>query len=230
MSTHIKLITEDTDISKLDIYKNNWDVKIYGRPYQVACIPGYVHTIGGRMGVSDLWAWPLGEEPTYENMIEYNIPFGCVWGYKIEPHNRIEYNWDEKEAYNTIAVTITRNGEPFYGFTCSDELYALSKVHQILSNIKDSPIPFSDRNYEKRIIGRKIYYGDQPAIITEYKDYQVFIEPDGISSFRYPAWVLENDYSKEEWDCVYKQGLWVTVNDGHIYWFRNNDNKGEDNA
>lgn len=46
----IRLIERDTDISKLNMMLIDWDVVVYNRPYQLAFIEGYVHSIGGKWG------------------------------------------------------------------------------------------------------------------------------------------------------------------------------------
>ena len=50
----IRLIEKDTDISKLNIAKIDWDVVVRDRSYQVVRIDGYVHTIGGKYGENNI--------------------------------------------------------------------------------------------------------------------------------------------------------------------------------
>ena len=68
--TDIRLIEKDTILPKL--YPYDWDVYINDKPYYVVRIEGFVHTIGGKYGENDLWAYPRDEEPTYKNLIEFN--------------------------------------------------------------------------------------------------------------------------------------------------------------
>ena len=67
----IRLITKNTNLSHPS-KPYDWDVLIDGRPYFVVRMEGYVHSIGGRWGNNDLWAYPRDEAPSYENLIEFS--------------------------------------------------------------------------------------------------------------------------------------------------------------
>lgn len=79
----IRLIERDTDISKLNMMLIDWDVVVYNRPYQLAFIEGYVHSIGGKWGHNNIWMWPRGKQPTYDNLVQYSGSSGACWGYDI---------------------------------------------------------------------------------------------------------------------------------------------------
>ena len=87
--TDIKVIHKDTDISKLKIRRLSWDVWVKDIPYYVVRIEGYVHTIGGKWGDNNLWMHPRNEEPTYENLVEFNGEGGALWGIEKNPQNYI---------------------------------------------------------------------------------------------------------------------------------------------
>ena len=65
----IRLITKDTVLPHLR--HMDWDVVINGIPHYVVRIEGYVHTIGGRYGENDLWAYPRDKAPTYDTLVEF---------------------------------------------------------------------------------------------------------------------------------------------------------------
>lgn len=222
--TEIKLITRDTDFEELNICKLDWDVVIPRRmfdeddafigienvPYQVCRIEGYVHTIGGRYGDNDFWMYPLGEKPCFENIVEYNGENGgACFGYRYEPHHYIRTKWDEPECFVTGGVMITRNGEDFYfcGGGITEALWRIKRI-------KEHPISFHERNFEKELIGRKIWWKSQPGIITSYIKGQacVIIEPDGMQMFEAPP---EYEFGDDE------KYIKTSVFDEHIWWFRN---------
>lgn len=62
----IRLIDRDTDISKLKMRQMDWDTVINKKPYFVVLIEGYIHTIGGKYGNNNLWAYPRNEKPSLE--------------------------------------------------------------------------------------------------------------------------------------------------------------------
>lgn len=117
MSSEIKLIKEDTILSKLILC--SWDVVIDGVPYYVVKIPGYVHTIGGRYGHNDLWAYPRSEKPTYENLIEFDCGQPVCWGIQYTPVNFSATKWAETSSRTLGRIDITRNGEIFTLFTAA---------------------------------------------------------------------------------------------------------------
>lgn len=61
----IRLIDRDTDISKLKMHQMHWDTVINGKPYFVVLIEDYIHTIGGKYGDNNLWAYPREEKAKF---------------------------------------------------------------------------------------------------------------------------------------------------------------------
>lgn len=214
----IKLIEKDTDISSLNIHELPWDV-VVGKekkiPYQVVRIKDYYHSIGGRHGNNDLWMYPRGEKPTYENLVEYQgRDMGVCWGIKYEPYNYIRSKWDEAECFTTGGAMITRNGEDFY--FCREGI-DMAKV--LINRISKHPIGFNCINWDKHVIGRKVWWRSEPAIITNFIKHGqacVILEPDGIDKFTTPA-----EFAEEEGDDYYCGGNVKTdIFDKHIWWFR----------
>lgn len=191
-----------------------WDVVLYDKPYQVVRIKGYVHSIGGRHGENDLWMYPRNELPTYENLIEYQCDgCGVCWGIKYEPHNYVRSKGGESECFTSGGVTITRNGEDFY--FCRG---GIDEAKVLIRKLEDHPIFFNEYGWKEKIIGRKVWWRSEPAIVSSYIDKQacVMIEPDGIKNFTTPA-----EFSDEEGDDYYEDGdVKAEIFDSHIWWFR----------
>lgn len=212
--TDIKLIDKDTNISELKMRKMDWDVVIYGIPYQVVRIEGYVHTIGGKWGENNLWAYPRDEEPTYENLIKFDSE-PVLWGINFNPHHYMKTKWDETEIRYSGSVTITRNGEDFYTLGGGVN-YGIDKARVLISEINEHPLWLNEIDYDKKMIGRKVWWRSQPAIITRWIKGQacVILEPDGIERFKKPAEYKNDDMFDDE------EYIKTSIFDKHICWFR----------
>ena len=211
----IKLI-EKEDIPNLKYYKVNWDVELHGKPYQVIEVDGFVHTISSRYGENDYWAYPLDEELSYDNLVEFNGHRGACWGINYTESHYYSNKWDEREIGSSHIVQITRNGKVF--IDCVDNL---SKAIYYLEGgvINEHPLCLNRRDFDKDCIGRKVWYYSQPAIIESYVDGQacVILKPDGIDKFKTPAeferddlfdGIIDTDRVKED---IFSE---------HIWWFR----------
>ena len=84
MEPEIKLINENTDLSKID--KINWDAHFNDIPLYVYRVEGYYHGIGGKWGNNDYWCCQRNEEPSYKTLMEFSGNV-CNWGISIEEIN-----------------------------------------------------------------------------------------------------------------------------------------------
>lgn len=215
----IKLIKSDTDLSKA--VKLNWDVTVKGKPYDVYRVDGYYHRIGGRHGNNDYWCCPAGETLTYANALEYDGE-SARYGIKAEPINYISSKWSEDSIERSVRITITRNDKEFYGFVCRDLSYGVAKAQTLIVKIEEHPINFNDRDYIKKdIIGRKIWWRNQPAIIESWVEGQacIIVKPDfndGTTHFKTPEYFIAEDGLYEEEETVKLDVL----ADREIWWFR----------
>lgn len=210
----IRLIEKGTDISRLEMIAMPWDVEINNIPYQVVIIKGYVHSIGGRRGENDLWMYPRGSKPTYENLVEYQCDgMGVCWGIEYKPYNYIKSKWDESECFTSGGAMITRNGKDFY--FCRS---GIDEARYLIKKINDHPINFDEYNFEKQIIGRKVWWRSEPAIITSWIESGqacVILEPDGIDHFKSPAEFVDDELMNDGEDDIK-----ADIFDNHIWWFR----------
>lgn len=215
--TDIKLINKDTILSKL--YPMDWDVEINGIPYYVVKIEGYVHTIGGKYGANDLWAYPRDKEPTYETLIEFGCDNPISWGIRYEPKNYSKCKWDECEARSGGVVMITRNGKDFCNVFGKGINYGIDKARVMISEFQEHPLDLNMIDFDKKMIGRKVWWRSEPAIVESYISGQacVILEPDGIEAFSVPA----EFRNEEDADCFYEDGdVKADILDKHIWWFR----------
>lgn len=214
----IKLIDENTDISKLNIKKYNWDVwlgKNFLEPYTVCKIEGYVHSVCGIYnGGNDLWAFPRGEKPSYDNLIEYDSKvYGACWGIKYEPYIGYDFHHDETSATDCKGISITRNGETFYS-----RCYSIADALTTIDKFNDHPLGFNFIDYDTNMIGMKIFYRSEPGIIKKFLKGSacIIISPDGINKFSRPKEYSDDDLfmDDDEIDIV------TSVLDEHVCWFR----------
>lgn len=212
--SEIRLITEDTDISSLKMLKMDWDVEVKGVPYQVVRIEGYIHSIGGLWGENNLWMYPRFEVPTYDNLVEYYCnDCGVCWGIKYEPHNYIRTKWDETECYTSGGATITRNGKDFY--FCSG---GIIEAQYLLQDIDEHPLDLNMYGFAEKMIGRKVWWRSEPAIIKSWIGYGqacVILEPDGIDNFTIPA-----EFADDEVMAYEDKTVKTSIFDKYIWWFR----------
>lgn len=208
---HIELIDKDTDISKLKMYQMKWDTVINGKPYFVVRIPGYVHTIGGRYNNNDLWAYPRDEKPSCENLVQFDGEPVC-WGINYTPYNYARCRHGEFEATTIGNVFITRNGEKF-----CDVRGGIERATCMINDFFDHPVNLNEIDFDKKVIGRKVWWRSEPAIVTSYITGQacVILEPDGITHFTTPA-----EFANEEGNHYCDGDVKADILDKHIWWFR----------
>lgn len=213
--TEIKVIKPDTDISQLKITKLDWDMVINKQPYQVIRIDGYCHCIGGLYGDNNYWCYPLNEEPTYENLVGFNGEAPTL-SIKYERNNR--YVGKHNEFDSVGRAVIYRNDKEFYSVGGVLE-YALPKALAIMATLWEHPLGLAMRDFDKKLIGRKVWYRSEPGIIKRYCDGQgaIIIEPDGIDRFSTPKeYEVDDDWIDEDTESI-KVDIFE---DGHIWWFR----------
>lgn len=210
----LRLITKDTVLPPL--YHMDWDVVINGIPHYVVRIEGYVHSIGGRYGENDLWAYPRDKAPTYDTLVEFSCDEPVAWGIRFEPNNYTKTKWDETEARSGGGVAITRNGEIFCHIPGGMN-YGIDKARVMITQFNEHPLELNSINFDKKMIGRKVWWRSEPAVITSYISKQacVILEPDGIERFTVPA-----EFQKEDPDYYEDGDVKADILDRNIWWFR----------
>ena len=216
MEHQIKLIDKDTVIPRLT--PMGWDVVVKGRPFYVAHIPGYVHCIRDWGEPIDLWAWPRDEEPSYENLVEYELDSAVAWGLNYHEGRYIKCKWDDVMLRCGAGTTITRNDEDFY-YVPGGKGYSIPKALMLIGEIQEHALNFGTIDFDKKMVGRKIWYNSQPAIIERYIKGQccVMIKPDGAERFETPA-----EFAKEPlWDDEDARLLKIDcLASERVWWFR----------
>lgn len=226
MCIELKALSKKDDLSKLIIVKVDWDIVINKIPQQLVKIKGRAHGEGGEYGINEYYVYPLNEEMTVDNLTPYwGIKGGVAWGIYFEYKNSfIHGNGFHKndQIRENGRCWITRNGEKFCEVPGRKHEYALAKAQTLLIELEECSIPIFSRNWEEKIIGRKIWYYNQPAIVERICDGQgaMILIPDGINKFEPQPWQVDEDETKEEWIMECGSCVKVDLLSSSIWWFR----------
>ena len=212
---NVNLITETTNIDALNMEFKNWDAEIGGVLYRVVRIKGHVHTVGGRYGACDLWAYPRAEKPTFKNLIQFNAYNPVAWGLTCKPKN---YMCHDNEARNSSIVTVTRNGAKFMTCAARGMNAGIDEARIAISKFTKHPLCLNSIDYDKNAVGRQIYYRGIPAIITRFLKEQasVMIKADAaIATGPLPIYSYEIGVTSNK-----DNELKVDILDPDIAWYR----------
>lgn len=217
-SINCRSIEKDTDLSFLR-KPIGWDLEINGEPFDVYSVPGYYHTIGGRYGNNDYWCCPAGVKPTYKNLIGF-CGEAPTWGIVYEQGNYIKSKWSYTEVRRSGNCYITRNDKKFYEIDGRDMDYCLAKAQYYLVQLQEHFISFGLREWKKELIGRKIWFYNDPAIVERVIEDQgcVWIKPDSIECFTRHAW--DTNEEDDHWYEEFKDGCKIDYLDKNTQWMR----------
>ena len=114
---------------------------------------------------------------------------------------------------------IKADGEQIYEFFTRDIEGGLQHASNIISKLSDSPSNWVIKEERDKLVGKKIYYREYPAIIESLiVDQGCLIIVPAYGSFPTPVYALENEDSINPDN---KDRVKVEVISPHIWWFRN---------
>lgn len=136
--------------------------------------------------------------------------------FDMNPKNYTKTKWDETEARSGGGVAITRNGEIFCHVTGGIN-YGVDQARVMIARFNEHPLKLNSINFDKKAIGRKVWWRSEPAIVTSYIHGQacVILEPDGIAQFTVPP-----EFAKEDPDYYEDGDVKAEILSPHIWWFR----------
>ena len=168
-----------------------------------------------------MWIYPRDEEMSNTNLIPFIEDNPVTWGINYQPTNKFSYHHGDVEARTIHNIQITRNGEVFYKFLGNSD-YGIAKAKVLIERFKDHPLDLNFIDFDKKMIGRKVWWKGQPGIITRYIKEQacVIIEPDHdiISKFGIPM-EYDNDEDRYLWED-FENDVKVEIFSESVYWFR----------
>ena len=217
---------EDLKGAELQEY---YDIEIQGKYYNVYKIRGFVHTVGGRRGVNDLYICRRDKPLTLDNIRLFRSNIGTRYSYRISEILFNDLKRSDRVTLDTNLLEIFRNDEVIYTTTHSDYNTLEATAKTIMSTIKCHEADLNRIDYDKYIIGRKIQFNSIPVIVTSFIRHEsnMHLEPDysaminKISSGCFTAEELKL-FSQYESMNLYKEELSVKS--------KNNDLKIEDST
>ena len=167
----------------------------------------------------------LGEHPhsRSDNNVYARYPGGRIEEFdghliltrvEIEEYNYLKQSGlsgDEVRKGGTCRIFF--NGKQVYEFFFREVERAFHRAASVVDALKESP---SSMWESEKLLGRKIYYRDHPAIITSVIAEQgcIIVEPDGCV-FSTPPWALQDGYPAGN-----SQSVKTEVISPDIWWFR----------
>lgn len=143
-------------------------------------------------------------------------------GYRIRTKVEIEeFNYMKESELSGNEIRKGGSCKIYFDDICCWEFFhrnaqeACLEARQIIRELSEHPSEWSIKSSRAALVGRKVYYRDQPAIIESLITSQgcVILIPEGIAEFRPPLW----DKERDDVDSVK-----CDVLDKSIWWFREN--------
>lgn len=139
-----------------------------------------------------------------------------LWEVQLKESNYLkqsDLSGDEvRKGGNGVLIA---NGVQVYEFFFREIQRALKDASRLIEQLEECPFRIWDEDERQRVKGRKIFWRDQPAIITGLCLDQgcVIIAPDGFKNFVAPPW-------RENGDDDGERTVKAEVIDPHIWWWR----------
>jgi len=160
----------------------------------------------------------------YTDKLPYWIPWVDTganrpsWGVSITTGNSLKYKWEHESIRSSGSVSITCNKQMVYSFPASNIDFAFAKAQYYIKLMEEHPFNFYNPESE---IGRKIWYFDQPGIISSLRleDGEIFIKYDGDKKgFNMKKPYDSSEDPENEWDG--KDEIRDDIFSNKIWWFR----------
>lgn len=207
----------------------DWDLELRGKPYQVVKYNGW--------NTEDYVCYEIDKDcnrvkdyyiPKNENLELVNC-YGVrgeapTWEIKQNKDKYTKTKWGDTSLRFHCNTVIYRNGIPFFQFSGSEE-YTYHKAKSYLIEVLDGPVNFHSRFWRDELVGKKIRYNGEPAIIERVNTnmFSMWIVPVN-GKFKPPhRWDTDDKdqvLNREYWNEEYASGLVVeNVLDSSINWF-----------
>jgi hypothetical protein len=146
-----------------------------------------------------------------------------LYDIKVESKNYIKHSYGTSEIRKSVYTSIIADGEQIYEFNHRDPLEALLRARELLLQLMEHPSEVVTKDGRARLVGRKIYYREIPAVITRVilDQGEIIVEPK--QGFTFPPPVYAYEYEDEhDFDEDDEEDLSVKVDilTPNIWWFR----------
>jgi hypothetical protein len=223
---------EKTDFNNLKYTLYDWDFVFKDKEQDVYYIPGFPHTY--HRGENCLYFVPRGEKPNYNNLKPFDSEWEPVsWIFEIENLKNIRMKWDEYRTSNSWIGRIYRNIKTqehhFHTVNGNTQEDAVMRTLYAINQLKSHPLNFQERGWDKKCVGRKIYYHSMRCVISHvnfgFGETRFFIEGDNKEKI-IPApigWQSDNAddiCNRQQWYGEYAKGLYAEWDSKNIDWSR----------
>lgn len=215
----------------------DWDIIVGDTPYfgyRFSPDLEYYEKETEKLGdlVNNYDRWFVCERDCPEDKIIENLvladkkDMGVRWKFEIEDTSYVKTKWEDSDLRTNCKLSIYRNNKLFYSDLCGDYQYGIARAQQLIQEWNNHPLWLHEIDFDKKMVGRKVYFRDDPAIIDHFcwGDADVWLVPDkeaGCEKFKKPAYE-ENDHD-DGWPDTwyeYEDGLRVPLTSKDIWWFR----------
>jgi len=203
--------------------KLDWDfVDRNGRPQQLIKMGNLMcHSIGGPYEwTNDIYSYDLSlANPKVDDLNPFDNPnVAPRWAVLVEPKVDYKTKWGNKRVTTAWDGVLFRNGAEFHSERRWNEHDAYVAIMEKKNQLCDHPCSVNVRDWVKNeLVGRKIWYDNQPAVIDRHIDGARFsvVPAEGTKFEAQGHWKEESDF---DWD--YEDGTSVDLFCDKIYWFR----------
>lgn len=209
---------EELDNADKSLY--GWDLVIDKKPYDVYFIGGFNHSIGGTVGENAYYCCPHKEKITIDNMLLFCGKHAPKWEIRWAPSLYHKNKWGESRIEYRGIWSIYRNDELFLDGGGRDIGYGLAKAQTTLVELQEHPIGFHFRNWKDEVIGRKVWYKNQPGVVKSiimHGQLAVMIMPDGIDKFEQLNQYKSDGLPEDDFDS---NEVKTSMLDPQLYWYR----------
>jgi hypothetical protein len=175
-----------------------------------------------------------GEHPhsRSDSSIYARFPGGRIEGFdghrllheiEFKDHNYLKQSGlsgDEVRKGGTCTIKI--NGLVCASFFYRDVSHALLRAHHVLDTVHDHPIHIWDPEEREKLVGRKIYYRERPAVVERLIGDQgcVIIRPEYETTFPLSPYEIEDSKNGEFYKDDDGGRVKVELHSPHIWWWR----------
>jgi hypothetical protein len=207
----------------------DWDLVIHDKPYQVVKYNGWNNEDYACYKIDDSCErvnhYFIPKDENLELMNCYGVRGEApTWEIKQTKGKYMKTKWGDTSVRFHCNTVIHRNGIPFFQFGGSED-YAYHKAKAYLVEVLDGPVNFHSRFWRDELIGKKINYNGEPAIIERVNTnmFSMWIVPVN-GKFKPPhRWDTDDKdacLNREHWDEEYADGLIVeSVLSPEIDWY-----------
>jgi hypothetical protein len=154
----------------------------------------------------------------FRNLIDIQI--------KSSNYNKDSY-WSGDEIRKSVEGIILSDGVPVYEVFGREVQYVMKQIERLIDELSEHESRWFDKKSRDALVGRKIWYYNQPAIIKSLIESQGCMMIETLPGFVPPTRKDDDDddddfdYWEEEWKVDGHYEVKEEVLTPHVWWWRN---------